>query len=125
MRPVSSRLPGAAETQIRVAMLGRPGVAIGGARTHEVAAARAAAHDAPGGIFVVLVGDPLPHVAAEVERAISARARRVAAHGHGPPRVLAGARSLALEVAPVRARAVELAAPGVLASVGAARRFLP
>src|SRR5579863_4773420 len=103
MRQAPSRLPDAAETQIRVAVLGRPGVAIGGARAHEVAAARAAAHDAPGGIVLALVGDPLPHVAAEIERAVGARARRIAAHAHGPPRVLAGARSFALEVAPVRA----------------------
>ena len=53
----------------------------GGARPDEVAAARSAAHDAPLGILVVLVGHPLPDVAAEIQHAVRAGARRVLADG--------------------------------------------
>ena len=81
--PIAS--PRAPEPRDRVAMLRRPGVAVRGARPDEVAAARSAAHHAPLRILVVLVRDPLPDVAAEIEHAVGAGARRVLPTAHRPP----------------------------------------
>ena len=58
-------------------------------------------------------------------RAIRAGARRVLPDGNGMAGVLAGARTFALEGPPVRARAVDVVPPRVLAPVGAAGRLLP
>src|SRR5262249_17551158 len=96
----------AAKAEIAVAGVGGPGVPVGGARADEEAAARAAAHDAPARILVVLVRHPFPDVAAHVEHAVGAGPRGVLSDGDGAARVLAGAGPFALEVPPVGAGAV-------------------
>src|SRR3954471_18116876 len=115
----------AAEPEIAVPVLGGPGVPVGGARPDKEGAAGTAAHHASAGIFVVFVRHPLPDVAAHVEQAIRAGARRVLSHGDRMAGVLSRARTFAFERPPVRARAVDVVPPGVLAPVGPAGRLFP
>ena len=106
-------------------MAGIPGVAVGGARLDEVAAAGTAAHHPARGIAIVVVSHPFPDVAGHVERTEGAGPLRVGADHHRLAGILARARALVLEVAPVGMAAVELVTPRKLATVAAARGLFP
>ena len=113
------------EPGIAVAVLGRPSVAVGRPRPDEIAAAGAATHHPALWVLVVPVGDPFPYIPTQVENAERARPTRVLSDLHRASRVLPGAGAFALKVAPVRAPAIGLVTPRVLAPVAASRGLLP
>ena len=130
------RSASAAEPDVVVSVVGREGVAVGGARQPEHRAAGASADDTalamsrPARVRrrrvrvvarVVPVGDPLPDVAGEIVQRLAGVVRPDV---DGVPGI-AGAAPFALVVAEVRARAVGRVAPRIDATVGAAGGALP
>src|SRR5437763_910269 len=103
----------------------RPAIPIRRTRADEEAAARPAADHAALAAGVVLVGHPLPDVAAHVLGPVRAGAAGVRPNVHRVTRVLAGARPFTFEAAPVGLDAVGVVPPRVLAPVGAAGRLFP